>query len=133
MSVANFPKIEHIAPVLIVDRVEPCVAFWVDRFGFDIKHEVPGQDGSVFFASVVRDGIEIMYQTRASVLAEDPQAAKDLAGRSAVLYFTVPDLGAVERAIAGAAVVKPTHRTPYGSTEVYVREPGGHTIGFAQV
>jgi hypothetical protein len=29
--------------------------------------------------------------------------------------------------------VKPRHETFYGSTELYVREPGGHTVGFAQM
>jgi len=29
--------------------------------------------------------------------------------------------------------VKPRHKTFYGSTEIYVREPGGHTVGFAQM
>jgi hypothetical protein len=26
----------------------------------------------------------------------------------------------------------PRHTTFYGSTEIYVREPGGNTVGFAQ-
>jgi hypothetical protein len=29
--------------------------------------------------------------------------------------------------------VKPRHQTFYGSTEIYVREPGGNTVGFAQM
>ncbi len=71
-----------------------------------------------------------MYQTRSSVIADTPGVKPD--GHSTVLYFTVPDLDAVERATDGAVVVKPRHKTPYGSTEIYVREPGGHLAGFAQ-
>ena len=74
-----------------------------------------------------------MYQTRASVVAEDPKAAADLAGHSVVLFITVGDMEAVEKAVAGAAVVKAKHKTFYGSTELYVREPGGNTVGFAQM
>jgi uncharacterized glyoxalase superfamily protein PhnB len=132
MSNHPVPVLAHMAPVLIVDQVEPCVAFWVDRFGFAVKHEVPWHDGTLCFASVVHGEREIMYQTKASVLAEAPETAQDLAGRSAVLYFTVPDLDAVEAATAGAPVVKARHQTPYGSTELYVREPGGTTVGVAQ-
>jgi predicted enzyme related to lactoylglutathione lyase len=73
-----------------------------------------------------------MYQTRASVLAETPGAAAELAGHSIVLFIAVADLDAVEKAVAGAPVVKPRHQTFYGSTEIYVREPGGNTVGFAQ-
>jgi len=29
-------------------------------------------------------------------------------------------------------VVKARHKTFYGSLEMYVREPGGNTVGFAQ-
>lgn len=126
------PVLNHLAPVLIVDQVEPCIAFWVERFGFEAKNPVPRPDGKLIFASVEKAGIEIMYQTRASVLAEDPKAAADLAGHSVALFITVENLDQVEQAIKGAPVVKPRHQTFYGSTEIYVREPGGNTVGFAQ-
>lgn len=132
MTAPRFPQLKHLAPVLVVDKVEPCVAFWVERFGFSAANQVPGPDGNLLFASVSKHGIEVMYQTRASVLAEDPGKAAELAGHSAVLFLTVPSLDEVERAVAGAPVVKPRHTTPYGSTEIYVREPGGNTVGFAQ-
>jgi uncharacterized glyoxalase superfamily protein PhnB len=126
-------KLMRLTPVLIVDSVEPCLKFWVDRLGFKSENQVPGPDGKLIFASVEREGIEVMYQTRASVLAEAPDTAADLAGHSVVLFITVDDLDAVERAVAGAPVVKPRHQTFYGSSEIYVREPGGNTVGFAQM
>ena len=123
----------HLTPVLIVDRVEPCLDFWVERFGFTRQNEVPAEDGSLIFASVEKGGVEVMYQTRASVVAESPGTATELTGHSIVLFITVDDFDAVERALAGAPVVKPRHTTFYGSTEIYVREPGGNTVGFAQM
>jgi uncharacterized glyoxalase superfamily protein PhnB len=132
MSSALLPQLTHLTPVLVVDEVEPCVAFWVDRFGFRPENEVAGPDGKLMFASVKIDAIEIMYQTRTSVLAEDPHATAELSGRSAVLFFTVAEIDSVERAAAGVPIVKPRHTTFYGSTELYVREPGGNTVGFAQ-
>ena len=126
------PNLQHVATVFIVDSVEPCVAFWVDRFGFVVENQVPGPDGKLVFASVKQGEIEVMYQTRASVLAENPAAAAELNGRSAVLFITVKDLDAAERAAKGAPVVKPRHQTFYGSTEFYIKDPAGNTIGFAQ-
>ena len=126
------PKLKQLTPVLIVDAVEPGVAVWVDRFGFKTENQVPGPDGKLVFASVAKDGVEVMYQTKASVLADNPAAAAELGGRSIVLFITVEDLGSAERALAGAPVVKPRHETFYGSSEIYVREPGGNTVGFAQ-
>jgi uncharacterized glyoxalase superfamily protein PhnB len=125
--------LERLSPVLIVDAVEPCIEFWADRLGFTIENKVPGPDGKLVFASAKSGGIEIMYQTRASVLADTPgMAPEDLRGHSTALFITVANLDEVEKAIAGAPVVKARHKTFYGSVEIYVREPGGNTVGFAQ-
>jgi uncharacterized glyoxalase superfamily protein PhnB len=124
--------LKQLTPVLIVDEVEPCVKFWTDRLGFELTNKVPDPEGKLIFASVQRGPIEIMYQTRASVISEQPGAAGDLTGHSVALFITVDDLDKVEQSLAGAPVVKARHQTFYGSTEMYVREPGGNTVGFAQ-
>lgn len=126
------PSLKQLTPVLVVTEVEPCVKFWVDRLGFEATNGVPGDDGKLVFASVQLGSIEIMYQTRASVLHELPAAARDLTGHSVSLFITVEDLDTVEKALEGVPVVKPRHQTFYGSTEIYVKEPGGNTVGFAQ-
>jgi uncharacterized glyoxalase superfamily protein PhnB len=126
------PALKQLTPVLIVEAVEPCLKFWVDRLGFAITNQVPGPDGKLIFASVQLGPVEIMYQTRASVVDEQPGTAKDLMGHSVALFITVEDLDAVARSLDGAPVVKPRHKTFYGSTEIYVREPGGNTVGFAE-
>ena len=126
------PALGRLTPVLVVDAVEPCLAFWTDRLGFAAENQVPGDDGKLVFASVKKGDIEVMYQTRSSVIAERPDAASELTGHSTTLFITTDDLDAVEKAIAGAPVVVPRHTTFYGSTEVYVREPGGNMVGFAQ-
>jgi len=125
---------QSLAPVLIVDAVEPCIAFWVDRLGFTKENEVPGPGGRLVFASVRKDGVEIMYQTRESVVAENAAMAAELNGHSIGLFITVgsvAELDAAERAVQGAPVVKPRHHTFYGTTEFYVREPGGNVVGFS--
>ncbi|HEY4321047.1 MAG TPA: VOC family protein [Gemmatimonadales bacterium] len=125
-------KIESLTPVLVVDEVEPCIAFWVNGLGFVQENAVPGADGKLVFASVKRDSVEVMYQTRASVVADTPSMANYLGGHPVVLFLTVDDIDAVEQAVTGAPVFKPRHDTFYGSIEIYVREPGGHVVGFAQ-
>ena len=126
------PLLKQLTPVIITETVEPGIAFWVERFGFAIGNQVPGPDGRLVFASVEKDGIEVMYQTRASVIEDQPDAAAGLDGHSVALFITVEDLDEVERALAGAPVVKARHQTFYGSSEIYVREPAGNTVGFAQ-
>lgn len=134
MTTAGPPAIKALAPVIVVDAVEPCVRFWTERLGFTKENEVPGDDGKLVFASVRKDAVEIMYQTRASVVADSPELDQELDGHSTTLFITVPtpaDLDAAERAVGDAPVVKPRHRTFYGSEEFYVREPGGTVVGFA--
>jgi uncharacterized glyoxalase superfamily protein PhnB len=126
------PTLKQLTPVLIVDAVEPCIKFWTDRLGFDVTNQVPDSEGKLIFASVQKGPIEIMYQTRASVISEQPASARDLTGHSVALFITVDDLDTVEKSLSGAPVVKARHETFYGSTEMYVREPGGNTVGFAQ-
>jgi uncharacterized glyoxalase superfamily protein PhnB len=130
---ATVPRLKQLSPVLVVDDVEPCMRFWTERFGFKTENEVPGPDGKLVFASASRDGVEVMYQTRESVVADRPESAKELDGHSIALFITVDDVDAVERAVAGSPVVKARHKTFYGSTEIYVREPGGNVVGFAQM
>ncbi len=126
------PALKQLTPVLIVDAVEPCIKFWTDRLGFEVTNQVPDPNGKLIFASVQKGPIEIMYQTRASVISEQPGTAGDLMGHSVALFITVEDLDKVEKSLAGAPIVKARHQTFYGSTELYVREPGGNTVGFAQ-
>lgn len=134
MMTAASPVMQTLAPVLIVDAVEPCLEFWTASLGFRAENQVPGPDGTLIFASVKKDGVEIMYQTRASVVAENPAQARELDGHSVALFLTVgslADLEAAEQALSSMPVVKPKHQTFYGSTEFYVREPGGNVVGFA--
>jgi uncharacterized glyoxalase superfamily protein PhnB len=130
---AAFPSLQRLTPVLVVDSVNDCMPFWTDRLGFEMTNHVPGPDGSIIFAILERDGIEIMYQNRDSVLEDGTLSRADIEGHSITLFITVRSLDDVERRIAGAPVVKPRHDTFYGSTEIYVKEPGGNTVGFAQM
>jgi uncharacterized glyoxalase superfamily protein PhnB len=126
--------LKSLTPVIIVDEVEPCVEFWKARVGFEQTNQVPGDDGKLVFAILQKDGIELMYQTKASIVADSPGQKGELTGHSTALFFTVPsidDLDALEKSLQGAPIVKERHQTFYGSTEFYVREPGGNVVGFA--
>jgi uncharacterized glyoxalase superfamily protein PhnB len=129
----EFPSLQRLTPVLVVESVRDCLPFWTDRLGFEMTNHVPGPDDSLIFAILERDGIEVMYQSTESVVADGTMTRAELSGHSVTLFITVSSLDDVERRLAGAPVVKPRHDTFYGSTEIYVREPGGNTVGFAQM
>lgn len=123
-------KITKLTPVLMVEAIEPVLDFWVTRLGFSKTTEVP-HEGHLGFVILDRDGIEIMYQTRASVAADiAPLAASPLKG--SFLFFQVDDLDAIEKALGGISPVVPRRKTFYGADELIVREPAGNVVTFAQ-
>ncbi len=74
---------------------------------------------------------EVMHQSQASVEADAPALA-DNPLRGTILFIEVDDIDAIENAVAGAEVLVPRRTTFYGSTEIFVREPAGNVVGFAQ-
>jgi catechol 2,3-dioxygenase-like lactoylglutathione lyase family enzyme len=118
-----------VTPILIVDHVDACAAFWTGALGFARTAEVP-HGGETGFVILQNGGVELMYQSRASV-REDLPALADGPHHSA-LYIETDDLDAVERAVDPSVVVVPRRTTFYGMAEIAVREPGGNLVIFAQ-
>ena len=129
-------RYESIAPVLIVERVEPTRDFFRDRLGFT-QTTVIAEGDALGFAMLEKDGITVMIQSHASVIEDvGPDAARavneTISGRGAVgLYFAVSDVELVVPAVADAGVIVPLRKTFYGMHEITVREPGGHAVTFA--
>src|SRR5580658_10683319 len=69
-------EVKRITAVLLVEEIEPCLNFWVDRLGFTKTAEVP--DGNkLAFVILQKGATEVMYQTFASVEKDNVEAAKD--------------------------------------------------------
>lgn len=125
------PTMKKLTPILYVERIEPAISFWVDRLGFERGAEVPHED-HLGFLILEKDGVEVMYQSRASVQADAPALAERMPMEGSFLFFEVDDLDAVERALEGVEQVVPRRKTFYGAEEIFVREPAGNMVGFAQ-
>jgi uncharacterized glyoxalase superfamily protein PhnB len=119
--------IKSLAPILLVESIEPSLPFWVEQLGFSLTVTVPDA-APLAFAIVARDCVEVMLQSRAS-------AGEDLgdlgAMGPALLYISVAALEPVLAAIEHASIVVPRRTTFYGSDEIYVRDPAGNVIGFS--
>jgi uncharacterized glyoxalase superfamily protein PhnB len=124
-------EVKRVTAVLLVEEIEPCLSFWVDRLGFTKTAEVP--DGSkLAFVILQKGATEVMYQTFASVEKDDTQAGKDMRKGPTFLYVEVDDLDVVIAALKGVPVVMPVRTTFYGAKEIGVKEPAGHFVTFAQ-
>ena len=124
-------KLKKLTPVCMVDRIEDCLPFWIERLGFAQVAEVPEGD-ALGFVILVRDEVTIMLQSRRSVLADIPALAEGPVGGGVMLFIDVEDLDPVLATVEGAHIIVPERKTFYGSREVWVRSPGGHIVGFAQ-
>jgi uncharacterized glyoxalase superfamily protein PhnB len=124
-------SVRRITPVLAVETVEGSLDFWERRLGFERTVTVPHED-TMGFAIVVKDGVEVMLQSVASILADLGANTGEVNGRSSALFIEVSDLDAVEKALDGYPVEMPRRTTFYGMHEIGVREPGGHFVVFAQ-
>ncbi|RUL85910.1 VOC family protein [Tautonia sociabilis] len=122
----------RLTPVFLVDRVEPCLEFWVDRLGFEARIRIPGKDG-LDFILLARDEVELVYRTRESVRRLSPEV---LNGGDhlpwLILCLPVSDLDAVLPRLEGVEIVVPPRENEFGIRDVYVREPSGRLVALIE-
>jgi catechol 2,3-dioxygenase-like lactoylglutathione lyase family enzyme len=122
-------EMKRLTPVLYVEEIEPALDFW-RRLGYEVTAQVPEGD-HLGFVILESGSVQVMYQTRASVVNDLP-ALSDTPLGGAFLFVEVDDLEAVMPALEGAEVISARRETFYGSDEITVREPGGNAVTFAQ-
>jgi uncharacterized glyoxalase superfamily protein PhnB len=125
------PRTKKMTPVLPVEAIEPVLPFWVERLGFEKTVEVP-EGERLGFVILVKGGVEVMYQSWASIAKDVPQMAREPRGTT-FLYLEIEpaDFDDVVKQLAGVEVVLPVRKTFYGAREIGVREPGGNIVTFA--
>ena len=104
--------IKKITPVLLVDEVESCVRFWKERLDFEVSIEVP-EGNKIGFVSLQKAGVELMYQSYASVEKDSSFSAQGYAKGPSFLYIEVNSLDDVIAATKGARVVMPEPKAFY--------------------
>lgn len=123
------PKFTKITPVLLADDVDACLRFW-NRLGVEATMTFPfGEETG--FAALSSGDVELMYQSFAMSSAHDPKAIERV--ERAIVYLEVFSLAEIEARLGDAEVVVPVRDTGHGTRELYVRDPAGNLIGFAEV
>lgn len=121
--------LSKITPVRVVDRIEPCLAFWCGALGYEKVVEVP-HEGALGFVILAGPAGQIMLQTRASLAVDLPAVASR--NPELVLYAEVPSLAPVKQALSGAEVLVDERTTFYGARETVVVDPEGAIVIFAE-
>jgi catechol 2,3-dioxygenase-like lactoylglutathione lyase family enzyme len=118
----------QLIPNLIVDDIERCLPFWIERLGFASTVEVQEGD-KLGFVILVREAITLMLQSRASLVRDVPDIANG--PYRTVLYLKVDDLAPIRAALAGWPMIVAGRTTDYGAEEIVVADPAGNHIFFA--
>ena len=86
-------EVKKITVLLFAQELEPSIEFWTKKMGFQKTVEVP-EGGKIGFAILVKDNMELMYQSFASV--EKDNATTGAAARKGpgFLYIEVADIDA---------------------------------------
>lgn len=122
------PEMTKITPVLLAHDVDACVSFW-KRLGVEATMTFPFGD-KTGFAALAAGEVELMYQSFAMSSAQDPKAIERV--ERAIVYIEVSSLAEIEARLGDAEVVVPVRDTGHGTRELYVRDPAGNLIGFAE-
>ena len=114
-----------LTPILLVEEIEPCLTFWVEHLDFSVTVSVPEGD-YLGFAKLKKGGVEIMYQTRASLRKDLPLLSEQSFHASTVLYVEVDDVKDVLERLSHSdyEVLVPNRNALHTAHEIFVREPG---------
>ena len=121
--------IKKITSVLVVDEIEPVLPLW-DALEFQRVAEVPHGD-KLGFVILVRDGVELMYQTRESIKADEPKCLPVGPGS---VFIEIENLEEIAKRLPpDSNVLVPRRETFYNSIELIMRDAGGNVVIFAQM
>ena len=127
------PKIFSIAPFFIVRNVPAALAFYRDRFGFDITFQGPSDD-DIFFGIVQRGGAMIMLKD----VGVDPvpnytrDIKQGIARWDAYVHVPDPDALAAEFSSRNVEFVQPLKDDDDGLRGFEVKDADGYMLFFGR-
>ena len=124
-------KILRATPILIVDAIEPNLDFWEKRLGYSRTVEVPHGE-RLGFVILVRDGLEVMLQTRASISDDAPALMQYIGPNTVIQYIDVDSLEEVQEQLKGIPLLMQPRETFYGTREIMLRDPSGFLLVYSQ-
>jgi lactoylglutathione lyase len=125
--------LKKLTPNIMVEDVNRTIEFYKKFLGFELLVTVP-EEGQFAWAMMKRDGMEIMFQSRAS-LEEEISALKhrDIGG-ALTLYIEVEDVKELYTHLLkeSVTIVQDMHTTFYGAQEFAIQDCNGFILSFAE-
>ena len=121
-----------ITPFFIVKDLQASIAYYIERFGFQLEFE--GPEGDVYYAQVTRDGIGIMLKTILPGVLPCPNHTRhEWARWDAYIYTLDPDTLFSEFKQRGASFVKELSSIDDGLWGFEVTDADGYVLAFFHV
>jgi len=124
------PELQAISPCFIVTRVEPAIAFYCDKLGFEVRFMAPDQDP--FFAIIGRDGAQIFIKAEGGIAPVPNNTRHPHLRLDAFVYVQDPDALAADFAARGAEFSAPLEDTHDGLRGFEIRDPDGYVLFFGR-
>jgi uncharacterized glyoxalase superfamily protein PhnB len=118
-----------ISPFFIVKDLQVSIAYYIERFGFQLDFQ--GPDDDVYYAGLSRDGIGIMLKTiLPDVLPQPNHTRHPWARWDAYIYTRDPDALFDELSQRGASFVKTLSFIDDGLWGFEVTDADGYVLAF---
>jgi lactoylglutathione lyase len=125
-------SLKKLTPNVMVEDVNRTIQFYKEMLGFELLTTVPGE-GQFNWAMMKRDGVEIMFQSRASLGGEIPVLQQREIGGALTFYNDVEGVKELYTYLKGKVeIVQDMHTTFYGSQEFAMQDCNGFILSFAE-
>ena len=126
-------EVREVRTLLQVFDMPTSVRFYRDVLGFEIVQTTP-REGDQFDWGLLRLGeTDVMLNTayEQDKRPAEPDPARIKAHRDVCLYFSCPDVdGAYRHLLSHNIEVEQPQIAPWGSKQLYLRDPDGYTLCF---
>ena len=125
-------NLESISPFFIVKDLQVSIAYYIDRLGFQLDFQGPGDDP--YYARVSRDGVGIMLKAILPDVLPCPNHTRHAWARwDAYIYTLDPDALFEEFKQRGASFVKELSFIDDGLWGFEVTDADGYVLAFFRV
>ena len=123
------PRFNQVAPTFLVSDIDETIRWYERELGFT-PYPFPETPPYVF-ASVCRDGVEIMFQRAAGY--RKPELYETRPGGVWDAYIRMQRIGELYESVKDRVEIKMSLRKqPYGDSEFEVRDPNGYILVFSE-
>lgn len=124
---------ETITTNIMVEDVKQSIDFYTGKLGFALVLSVPNEQGGFQFAILSKDKIQLMLQSKESLMEEYPTLQTKQIQPCFTLFITVADVHQLYDEIKdNVNIAKEMHQTFYGKHEFAIFDNNGMILTISE-